>query len=109
MKDGRTHLAYKAEHVVDLESDLILAAEIYPADQADTETLVDSVMEAVENLKQAGSEIADRGGRGRQGLSRGRDARAGRRPELADVHPRAEAATPFAVDRQAGGVSTGRV
>src|SRR3954470_13016820 len=26
MKDGRTHLAYKAEHVVDLESDLVLAA-----------------------------------------------------------------------------------
>ena len=30
MKDGRTHLAYKAEHVVDLESDLVLAAEIVP-------------------------------------------------------------------------------
>ena len=36
MKDGRTHLAYKAEHVVDLKSDMILAAEIYPADHADT-------------------------------------------------------------------------
>ena len=34
MKDGRTHLAYKAEHVVDLQSDVILAAEIYPADHA---------------------------------------------------------------------------
>ena len=33
MKDGTTHLAYKAEHVVDLKSDLILAAEIYPADR----------------------------------------------------------------------------
>ena len=30
MKDGRTHLAYKAEHVVDLKSDVILAAEILP-------------------------------------------------------------------------------
>ena len=38
MKDGRTHLAYKAEHVVDLKSDVILAAEIYPADHADTQT-----------------------------------------------------------------------
>ena len=46
MKDGRTHLAYKAEHVVDLESDLVLAAEIYPANRADTDTLVDSVMQA---------------------------------------------------------------
>ena len=67
MKDGRTHLAYKAEHVVDLKSDMILAAEIYPADQADTQTLVDSVMEAVENVRQAGVEneieevVADKG------------------------------------------------
>jgi transposase len=67
MKDGRTHLAYKAEHVVDLKSDVILAAEIYPADQADTQTLVDSVMEAVENVEQAGVEteieeiVADKG------------------------------------------------
>ena len=67
LKDGRTHLAYKAEHVVDLKSDLILAAEIYPADHADPHTLVDSVMEAVENVKQAGAEteieeiVADKG------------------------------------------------
>jgi transposase len=57
MKDGRTHLAYKAEHVVDLKSDMILAAEIYSADHADAQTLVDSVLEAVENVKQADSEI----------------------------------------------------
>jgi transposase len=56
MKDGRTHLAYKAEHVVDLKSDIVLAAEIRKADEADTETLVDSVMEAQNNLNQAGSQ-----------------------------------------------------
>lgn len=56
LKDGRTHLAYKAEHVVDLQSDLVLAAEIHKANQADTETLVDSVMQAQINLQQAGSE-----------------------------------------------------
>src|SRR6202161_4578240 len=56
MKDGTTHLAYKAEHVVDLKSDLILAAEIYPADQADTATLADSVMAAQLHLKGAGSD-----------------------------------------------------
>jgi transposase len=55
MKDGRTHLAYKAEHVVDLKSDIVLAAGIRKADEADTETLVDSVMEAQNNLNQAGS------------------------------------------------------
>jgi transposase len=57
MKDGRTHLAYKAEHVVDLQSDVILAAEIYPADHADTQTLVDSVLQAVENVTRADCEI----------------------------------------------------
>jgi transposase len=54
MKDGRTHLAYKAEHTVDLASELILSAEIYHADQADQHTLVDSVMEAQVHLNEAG-------------------------------------------------------
>ena len=67
MKDGRTHLAYKAEHVVDLKSDLILAAEIRPADHGDAQTMTDSVMQAQLNLQQAGSEqqieevVADKG------------------------------------------------
>ena len=67
MKDGRTHLAYKAEHVVDLESDLVVAAEIRHADEGDAQTMVDSVMEAQVNLDQAGCEakieevVADKG------------------------------------------------
>jgi transposase len=56
MKDGRTHLAYKAEHVVDLTSELILAAEVYAADQTDHGTLVDSVMQAQVHLNEAGVE-----------------------------------------------------
>jgi transposase len=56
MKDGTTHLAYKAEHVVDLDSDLVLAAEIHPADHADTATLPDSLVAAQLHLKAAGSE-----------------------------------------------------
>ena len=56
MKDGTTHLAYKAEHVVDLDNDLILAAEIRPATDADSQTLVDSVLKAEENLQAAGAE-----------------------------------------------------
>jgi transposase len=53
MKDGRTHLAYKAEHVVDLANELVLAAEIYPADRGDTDTLLDSVMQAKLNVDAA--------------------------------------------------------
>ena len=56
MKDGTTHLAYKAEHVVDLDSDLVLAAEIGPATSADTMTLSDSLVAAQLNLKAAGSQ-----------------------------------------------------
>ncbi|HXD86058.1 MAG TPA: transposase, partial [Urbifossiella sp.] len=55
MKDGTTHLAYKAEHVVDLDSDLVLAAEIVPATAADTQTMTDSLVAAQINLKAAGS------------------------------------------------------
>jgi len=50
MKDGRTHLAYKAEHVVDLKTEAILAAEIYGADEADTATLVPSLEQAQANV-----------------------------------------------------------
>jgi transposase len=56
MKDGTTHLAYKAEHVVDLDSEFVLSARITPANHSDQETLVDSVMEAQMNLDAAGSE-----------------------------------------------------
>jgi hypothetical protein len=57
MKDGTTHLAYKAEHVVDLKSDLVVGATVQPADHADVETLCDSVLEAQQNLQAAGSEV----------------------------------------------------
>jgi transposase len=56
-KDGTTHLAYKAEHVVDLRTEAILAAEIYHADQHDTQTLEDSLHQAQINLVEAGSTV----------------------------------------------------
>lgn len=67
MKDGTTHLAYKAEHTVDLDSEFVLAAAVHPADRADSATLVDSVLQAQVNLVLAGSEqeveeaVADKG------------------------------------------------
>lgn len=57
MKDGTTHLAYKAEHVIDLKSELLLGVTIHGGDAADTDTLVDSVMEAQANLQAAGSDV----------------------------------------------------
>jgi len=57
MKDGTTHLAYKAEHAVDLETSLIVAAEIYHADQGDAQTLEDTVQMAQSNLGESGSDV----------------------------------------------------
>ena len=53
MKDGRTHLAYKAEHTIDLASDFLLDATVYHADEADTKTLTRSLTSAQENLEAA--------------------------------------------------------
>jgi transposase len=56
MKDGTTHLAYKAEHVVDLDSEFVLSATITSANHSDAESMVDSVVQAQMNLEAAGSE-----------------------------------------------------
>src|SRR6516165_5345974 len=39
MKDGRTHLAHKAEHAVDLDTGAVVAVTLQGADQGDTTTL----------------------------------------------------------------------
>jgi len=54
MKDGRTHLAYKAEHAVDLGEGAygaVLAVNLEAADQGDTSTLVRTLEAAQENLQ----------------------------------------------------------
>ena len=52
MKDGRTHLAHKAEHAVDLDTGAIVAVTLQGADQGDTTTLWNTVEESVENLRE---------------------------------------------------------
>ena len=53
MKDSRTHMKYKAENAVDLETEVILAAEVYHGDYGDTLTIEDTVMMAQTNLSDA--------------------------------------------------------
>src|SRR5216683_1883736 len=50
MKDGRTHLAHKAEHAVDLESGAVLAVTLQEAHQGDTTTVVETLAEAGETV-----------------------------------------------------------
>jgi transposase len=51
MKDGRTHLAHKAEHVVDMDSGALLAVNVCDAAAGDTKTLTDTLVEATANLR----------------------------------------------------------
>ena len=54
MKDGSTHLAYKPEHAVDLDTGAIVAAEIHTAEKGDTSTLPGTLKAAEENLALVG-------------------------------------------------------
>ena len=56
MKDGRTHLAHKAEHAVDLETGAIVAVTLQGADEGDTTTIVDTVTAALEQVEAAHAE-----------------------------------------------------
>ena len=107
LKDGRTHLAYKAEHVVDLKTDLVLAAEIHPGDAADTATLCDSVLKAQENLQGAELETEIEEVAADKGYHANETIEQCRRPASADLHSRTEAQAPANVDRQAGGIPSG--
>jgi len=67
MKDGRTHLAYKAEHAVDLRTEAIVHAQVTTADRSDPETGAESLILAQANLKTSGNRasveelVADKG------------------------------------------------
>jgi transposase len=51
MKDGRTHLAHKAEHAIDLETGAIVGVTVQGADQGDTTTIQQTLPEAAEQLE----------------------------------------------------------
>src|SRR5947209_20187901 len=77
LKDGRTRLAYKPEHAVDLDTGAIVAAEVHPADRGDTATLPGTLEAAEANLAAVGAGptaedpaelIADKGYHSRGGL-----------------------------------------
>lgn len=53
MKDGRTHLAHKAEQAVDLETGAVVAVTVQPADEGDTKTIEETIPKAAENVEKA--------------------------------------------------------
>jgi transposase len=68
MKDGRTHLAHKAEHAVDVTSGAIVAVTIQGANVGDTTSLIETVIAAAEQVEALGGDagplaevVADKG------------------------------------------------
>ncbi len=59
MKDGRTHLAHKAEHAVDLDTGAIVGVTVQEAHLGDTTTMTETLAEAVEQLDQVTDENSD--------------------------------------------------
>jgi transposase len=53
MKDGRTHLAHKAEHAIDLDSGAMVAVTLHGADVGDTTSLVETAIAAAEQVEAA--------------------------------------------------------
>ena len=51
MKDGRTHLAHKAEHAIDLVTGAIVGVTVQGADEGDTTTIRATLPEAAEQLE----------------------------------------------------------
>jgi transposase len=52
MKNGRTHLAHKAEHAVDLDTGAIVAVTLHGGPEGDTQTLPETLVEASDQLEQ---------------------------------------------------------
>ena len=77
LKDGRTHLAYKPEHAMDLDTGAVVAAELHAADQGDTTTMPGTLASAAAHLaavdaaptpEQPAELIADKGYHSRDAL-----------------------------------------
>jgi transposase len=59
MKDGRTHLAHKAEHAVDLETGAIVAVTLQGADLGDTTTIIETAIAAAEQIEDAQAAVTE--------------------------------------------------
>ena len=51
MKDGRTHLAHKAEHAVDMETGAVLAVTLQDANAGDTTTIQQTLIAVAEQME----------------------------------------------------------
>jgi len=57
MKDGRTHLAHKAEHAVDLDTGALVAVTVQGADDGDTTTIIETAIAAATQIEAAQADV----------------------------------------------------
>ena len=109
MKDHRTHLAHKAEHAVDLETGAVVAVTIQDADEGDTTTSIETLIEAAEQVETV---VPDGEGVqevvGGQGLSQQSGDGGSRGDRHAQLHLGAESRT-AEVGRTSGGARAGAI
>ena len=60
LKNGSTHMAYKAEHAVDLDKGALTAVTLHGGDAGDTETLAQTLEQAEHNLERVAEDPAAR-------------------------------------------------
>jgi len=79
MKDGTTRMAYKVEHAVDLDTDIVVSTTIHTGTAPDTATIIDTAIDAAVNAEQAGADneieaiVADKGYHSTKVVSRAAD------------------------------------
>ena len=59
MKDGRTHLAHKVEHAIDLDTGAIVGVTVQGADEGDTTTIQETLPEAAAEQLEAVAAVTD--------------------------------------------------
>lgn len=59
MKDGRTHLAHKHEHAVDMYTGAVLGVTLHGGTEADSETVEKTLSEAEESIREAKEQLDD--------------------------------------------------
>jgi transposase len=63
MKDGRTHLAHKAEHAVDLGTGKVFAVTLQPATASDTNTLQETLIQCREHIREVAVDTENKAAR----------------------------------------------
>jgi transposase len=61
LKDGRTHLAHKVEHAVDMDTGAVMAVTIQPGARGDTQSFAETLAETLESARALAADVRTSG------------------------------------------------